>query len=147
VGKKTAGLLEKNGFKVMASKPGSQDLAHYIIDHHPGEHFVYCCGTRRRKELPTLLREHGIRLTELIVYKTELNPQRIEGVFDGVLFFSPSGVESFFKANDLHGATAWCIGPTTERAAGKYTDRYYTATEPDTNILISHIIDNQKTAN
>jgi uroporphyrinogen-III synthase len=140
VGNKTAGLLRKNGFRVKVSKPGSLELARYIIDHDDRQTYLYCCGNLRRKELPNLLREHTVQLKELVVYETILNPVRVDGTFDAVLFFSPTAVVSFFNKNALGGATAWCIGPTTASEVKKYTDRFNFSPVPDTKTLITMMI-------
>jgi uroporphyrinogen-III synthase len=147
VGKKTAALLVKNGFTVEISCSNSLALATWISVHSPDQSFLYCCGSRRREELPSLLGEQGVHLKELVVYETTLNPERIDGIFDGVLFFSPSGVESFFQMNDLQHAIACCIGPTTAKAVSKYTNRFIVAPYPDTDALITMIINALYTVN
>ncbi len=75
---------------------------------------VYFCGDKRRAELPEKLTAQGIRLKEVIVYRTALTPQVIEKKYDAILFFSPSGVESFFSVNEIDpDVVLFTIGTTT----------------------------------
>ncbi len=53
-------------------------------------------------------------------YYTELKSFSFLGRFEAALFFSPSGVESFFNSNSLEGV-AICIGETTQTEALKHT--------------------------
>src|SRR5258706_9822828 len=49
---------------------------------------------------------------------------RAEKVYDGILFFSPSGVESFFNTNEVNEQTIlFAIGNTTATEIKKYTNR------------------------
>lgn len=62
---------------------------------------VFFCGDRRLDTVPQALLVNSIRIEEIIVYETILTPQRIEKKHDGVMFFSPSAVESFLAKNRL----------------------------------------------
>lgn len=133
VGKKTARLLSKNGQKVVEIAQNGAELAHLIAKNHKNEHFYYFCGKQRRDELPTVLSEYNVSYNEIITYETKGNPQSFEQEFDGVLFFSPLGVESFFsglKSNNQPpplekraGVRYFCIGETTAKTARKYFDQ------------------------
>ena len=122
VGKKTEALLSNEGLKVVEIAQNSAELAHFIAKDYKKEHFYYFCGNKRRDELPTILKEAKVSFEEVITYKTSLNIRSFEQTFDGVLFFSPSGVEAFAKANTLKNTTAFCIGNTTAAEAKKYTN-------------------------
>ena len=61
------------------------------------EEIVFFCGDQRRDELPSL----GV--TEKVVYRTVLTPHKAERNYDGIAFFSPSAVESFFSVNVVAG--------------------------------------------
>lgn len=93
----------------------------------PGEHVLFSCGSLARDELPEGLRDAGINVAELEVYKTLPNHpgQRvvntIERGVDAVVLYSPSGARALA---DLHAIptgqdqpTLACIGPTTADAA------------------------------
>lgn len=83
---------------------------------------VFFCGNRRRDELPQELTDKGIRIKELEVYQTILTPQRVNESYDGILFFSPSGVESFFSLNTVKENTVlFAIGKTTANSIRSFS--------------------------
>ena len=53
---------------------------------------------------------------EVVVYQTELSNTKIEAAPNAILFFSPSGVESHEKQNDITDTHCFCIGNTTATA-------------------------------
>lgn len=122
VGSRTKALLEKNGYEVLKMATNATALGKYLAAAFKPARFVFLCGNRRRDELPDLLKTHGMVLEEVIVYENCPVIKKMPGEFDGVLFFSPTGVDSFFAANSTNGI-AFCIGPTTAKAAAKYTDK------------------------
>ena len=91
-------------------------LAQAIIKDKPSKVYFFC-GDQRRDELPSLLKACNITVEEIIVYKTLETPVRIECAYDGVLFFSPSAVHSFFSVNQpILQAVYFAIGTTTAAA-------------------------------
>ena len=70
------------------------ELAELIIEDGVDE-LIFFCGDKRRDELPAMLREHEIEVTEIVVYQTIAVPHKLEKNYQGILFFSPSAVESF----------------------------------------------------
>lgn len=123
VGPKTANLLKKNDISVAHYTNYASELAEYLVSDHATEHFDFFCGNLRRDTLPKVLKKHGVSFTETQVYRTELTPKVFTKQFDMVLFFSPSGIQSFTKANVLSKNTkVICIGTTTAEEAKKYTD-------------------------
>ncbi len=123
VGQKTASLLITNGQKVLENAKNASDLAEIIVKSYKNESFVFYTGAGRRDELPTLLSDFDVTFKEVITYLTALTPQTFHEIFDGVLFFSPSGVCSYFQSNTLGNGVAFCIGPTTAEEAKKHTNR------------------------
>ncbi len=130
VGAKTAALLESMGHRILDRCANAEELAARILKKYPSRSFIYFCGNRRLNTLPDLLREAGVRLEERVVYETGLNEEAFNQDFDAILFFSPSGVQSFTILNDLGDATAVCIGPTTANEAHKHTDKFIIADTP-----------------
>lgn len=120
VGEKTTALLDKNDYKVIKTAQNASKLAHYIAENCKNEHFTYFCGNQRRDELPTILKEAGVSCNETVTYETHINEKPFNQNFDGILFYSPSGVFAFAKANTI--TTAFCIGETTATEARKHTD-------------------------
>ncbi len=122
VGKKTTALLADNGLKIEKTAQNAVELARFIVKNYKNEHFHYFCGNRRRDELPTILKEAQVSFEEVITYNTSLTTRSFDQGFDGILFYSPSGVEAFAKANTLEKTTAFCIGNTTATEARKHTN-------------------------
>ncbi len=120
VGTKTTALLAENGIKVTKTAQNGEELARFIAENYKIESFTYFCGRQRRDELPTLLKENNVACEEVMVYETHQITQSFDRTFDGILFFSPSGVNAFAKANKNTPAidsTAFCIGETTATTA------------------------------
>ncbi|MES2812228.1 MAG: uroporphyrinogen-III synthase [Bacteroidota bacterium] len=116
VGLKTKALLEENGFKVEAYTGYAADLAEIIALVYSDTTYTFFSGNLRRDTLPELLTENGITFNEIEVYQTLLTPQKINSKPDGILFFSPSAVESYLKENKIKDETCICIGTTTAEA-------------------------------
>jgi uroporphyrinogen-III synthase len=112
-------LIEKNIVDTAASAAA---LAEKIIAHHIPE-IVFFCGDKRRDELPAALRKAGITVHEVVVYETIDTPEITTDDMDGILFFSPSAVRSFFSVNQLKPHTVcFAIGQTTADAIADVTD-------------------------
>ena len=141
VGEQTKLLLESHGLTVKTYKKNSTDLANYIIKKHRHESFWYFCGSRRLDNVPFILKNANIILNEVTVYETSYNLQRFTDGFVGVLFFSPSGVESFISKNSFKSeTTAYCIGVTTAETAKKYTDNIIIAASTSIESVIDSVI-------
>lgn len=140
VGEKTKRLLEKNGQKVKENAENASDLAKIILKKYKNEQFLFLCGNLRRDELPSILKENNIELKEKIVYKTYLNSKKLNRIFDGVLFFSPSGVQSYVSENAISNSVAFCIGSTTASEAKKYSKNIIVANKPTVeNIIVQAV--------
>ncbi len=118
VGDKTANLLKELGKNVLFTGYSSKELALEIIKGKDRE-VDFFCGSIRKKDLPFILNENEIKVNEYIVYETEKTSKQIDFDFDGVLFFSPSAVESFLLKNKAKDSIAFCIGESTSIAALK----------------------------
>ena len=121
VGKKTASLLAENGLKVIKIAKNSKELGDFIAKNNQSDSFLFLCGNRRREELPKILNKNTIRYNEVIAYDTLIHSKRFNINYDGVLFFSPSGVQSYVKENKLSSSTAFCIGTSTAKEASLHT--------------------------
>ena len=107
--------------KIKATAPYAAALAD-IITAIPVADPLFFCGNKRMDTLPDRLRESGIPFTECRVYHTDSISQTVPDTYDGVLFFSPSAVESFFKSNNTRpGTVVFSIGSTTSRCLEKFT--------------------------
>jgi uroporphyrinogen-III synthase len=84
---------------------------------------VFFCGDKRLDTLPETLRSSEISVHEIVVYHTAETPVKLAKQYDGILFFSPSGVSSFFSVNKVEpGTVLFAIGHTTANALGEYTN-------------------------
>ncbi len=102
------------GCHVIATGNNAEDLANSVVELHVGEEVVFFCGSERRDELPSILKRNGINVHEVVVYQTEETDHRLSENFDGILFYSPSAVRSFFKSNTVGNATVFfAVGKTT----------------------------------
>ena len=98
-------------------------LAKLIIEDQPKGKLLFFCGDQRRDELPEILQQNSIKLKEIIVYQTTAIQHRIQKLYEGILFFSPSGVESFFSSNQLTQKTIlFAIGNTTAKEIKKHSN-------------------------
>jgi len=90
------------------------ELATRIISDGQTGELIFFCGKDRRNELPHILAKSGIKVKEVIVYETVTLNHKVDKRYDGILFFSPSGVKSFFKQNNINQSTIlFGIGETT----------------------------------
>ncbi len=140
VGSKTEAFLKENDITVLAVAENATKLAQQLVSEYKDTHFVFFCGSKRRSELPETLKKYQMVFREVHVYNTLLNPKSFETNFDGILFFSPSGVESFTLENDLKKSAAFCIGNTTAEAIKQYTDKYIIASKPTVeNVIVQAV--------
>ena len=93
IGKKTALLLIKNGHKVVKIAQNSSDLALFIQKNHQNESFSFFCGKSRVKDLEHVLSVNDIPIQPVEIYETLPQSHIAKGYFDGIIFFSPSGVK------------------------------------------------------
>lgn len=90
----------------------------------------FFCGDKRRDEVPALLNQHEIEVHEIEVYRTKLIRHNINKSYDGILFFSPSAVISFFRYNTVYGKTIlFAIGNTTANEIKKYSGNMIVTSE------------------
>ncbi|HYF32886.1 MAG TPA: uroporphyrinogen-III synthase [Chitinophagaceae bacterium] len=125
IGEATARLVKQHfGAGAIAGTADSgQELAEVIMQQPGITEAVFFCGNNRRPELPGALRNNNIGIRELVVYNTFATPQRIEKKYAGILFFSPSAVESFFSVNTIDKYTVlFAIGKTTRDTIKKFTN-------------------------
>jgi uroporphyrinogen-III synthase len=130
VGEKTMSLLEQNGFEVIKSSDYASELASIICNQYFKSSFTFFCGNLRRAILPDSLRLAGITFEEVEVYETVLKPHKAASDLNGILFFSPSGVQSFLKTNTIRDEVCFSIGGTTAKALRGITNKVIIANEP-----------------
>lgn len=83
---------------------------------------VFFCGDRRLDHLPEHLKTAGVAIQEIIVYHTEDLEANVQKDYNGILFFSPGAVTSFFKNHTLApDCNLFAIGQTTAKTLATYT--------------------------
>ena len=142
IGMKTKDLLTENGFNVVAYTGYAADLAEIISLIYSEESFTFFSGNLRRDVLPNTLKENGITFNEIEVYETKITSKKITKKLDGILFFSPSGVESYFKMNTIKDETCFCIGETTAEALeNKKVKTIVIADKPSVENVIAEVVE------
>lgn len=119
----------------------ANELAKEIVDANARE-VIFFCGDQRRDELPGLLKRENVKVKEIIVYKTIATPKKIKEQYDGILFFSPSAVKSFFE-NNFAGdqAVLFAIGHTTADEISKFSKNKIVVSDmPDKKSLMDKAI-------
>ncbi|WP_348811928.1 uroporphyrinogen-III synthase [Flavobacterium maritimum] len=144
VGLKTKILLSEAGFNVVAYTGYASDLAEIITLIYANESYTFFSGNLRRETLPEALKEAGVKFNEIQVYETSLTPHKIKTPADAILFFSPSGVESYLKENSIKKETCFCIGETTAGALEKITKNIVIANQPSVEDVIEDVIEEYK---
>lgn len=88
-------------------------LAELIIKNGEKE-VLFICGEQRRKELPQLLKNANIKLTEAVVYRTEILQKKLNlQSVDGLAFMSPSSVAGMAQNGGFNNLPCFAIGATT----------------------------------
>jgi len=132
---------------IIATGPNATSLADEIIEWKKIQTkdipMVFFCGDQRRDELPKMLQEYGIGLEEIVTYTTKETTHTIEDAYNGILFFSPSAVNSFFKTNKAAtGTVFFAIGDTTAKTISSYTNnKIVISTTPAKDELLKQAIE------
>jgi uroporphyrinogen-III synthase len=132
-------LLRKN---ILAEAGNAMELANKIISKGVKE-IVFFCSAKRRDELPVALKNANIKVHEVVVYETTETPVTVVNDFDAVLFFSPSGVQSFFSANELNkDAVCFAIGRTTATSIATFAqNKIINSLAPDPKMMVEDLIE------
>ncbi|MGB5819955.1 MAG: hydroxymethylbilane synthase [Saonia sp.] len=119
VGRKTKRAIERKIGKVVHYENDSIKLANYLVEYMEGLEVTYFCGNLRLNDLPEILNTNNIIVKEIEAYTTKLAPKPVDDGVTGMMFYSPSTVESYlqrYKADKI----AYCIGETTAKTARKH---------------------------
>lgn len=128
---------------IAGTASSATELAELIVDEAGTDEVIFFCGDQRRDELPDILRNNHIEVYEIEVYNTVEVPHKITRHYDGVLFFSPSAVRSFFRTNKATAQTIFfAIGSTTAAEIKKFTSNKIIISEmPGKENLLREMID------
>lgn len=122
------------------------ELAGVILEEKNIKEVWFFCGNLRRDLLPDRLRENDINVNEIAIYETRLTPHAVGRDYKGIIFFSPSAVESFFSMNKLARETVcFAIGKTTASAIkNKAGNEIITSEKQEAQTMIQTVIDYYK---
>ncbi|WP_272149815.1 hydroxymethylbilane synthase [Tenacibaculum aiptasiae] len=135
VGRRTKKLIEQKIGKVTHSERNAEKLAAYLIKEIKDQEVTYFCSDLRLDTLPSVLAENGITVNEVEAYKTMYSPAKVDEKVNGVLFYSPSTVESYMKENAAD-KVAFCIGESTAKEARKHFEKVEVAKLPTVESVI-----------
>jgi uroporphyrinogen-III synthase len=145
IGNTTKQLVKKyfGETRIAGIANSATELAELIAEKHSTDKVIFFCGDQRRDELPDILRNNNIQANEIVVYKTNAVPHKIEKEYHGILFFSPSAVESFFLNNQPAKQTIlFVIGNTTASEIKKYsTNKIIISNEPGKEKLVKQMME------
>ena len=135
-------LLIKN---IAGEAEDAAGLANKIIKQEVRE-IIFFCGNKRREELPAALKAADVKVHEIVLYETIETPLVIKDHFDAVLFFSPSGVQSFFASNEPPPDTiCFAIGRTTATSIATFTNNTIIKSPvPDPKKMVEEVIEHFK---
>ena len=127
---------------VKATAANATDLAHAVIQSGNVQEVYFFCSRQRRDELPAILAQQDIRVHEIVLYENVPTPVVTTSDYDGMFFFSPSAVASFFSVNRLPRDTVcFAIGRTTAAALENLTDnRIIISTAPSAESMVQTAI-------
>ncbi|MCF6213690.1 MAG: hydroxymethylbilane synthase [Flavobacteriaceae bacterium] len=131
VGRRTKRLVEKKIGKVTQVENTAEKLADFLVENiNNNEEITFFCGDLRRDALPNKLLNNSKNFIEIVVYTTQITPSKLSDVPNGILFFSPSAIESYLSVNNTTDITAFCIGETTAAKAKRHFNNVKTAKIP-----------------
>lgn len=135
VGRRTKQLVEKKIGKVTHSENSAKKLAHYLVEYMEGNEVTYFCSDLRLDDLPTILEANNIKVIEVEAYQTKSDAVKLDDSVEGVMFYSPSTVQSYIEKNHAE-VIAFCIGETTAKEAKKHFKDVRTAKVPTVESVI-----------
>lgn len=141
VGRRTKKLIENRIGKVTHVAKNATKLSEYLAKELENKEVTYFCSDLRLDILPVTLKACNIIVNEVEAYKTMLSPEKINDDFAGVLFYSPSGIESYLTKNTTN-KIAYCIGETTAKEARKHFENVKVANMPSAESLLE-LVKNQ----
>lgn len=135
VGRRTKRLVEQKIGKVTHSEKNAKALANYLVEYIEGTEVTYFCSDLRLDDLPHILEENHIKVNEVEAYQTKFDSIKVNDSIEGVMFYSPSTVQSFVKINNAE-VIAFCIGESTAKEAKKHFNDVRVAKVPTVESVI-----------
>lgn len=116
-------------------------LANEIVKEKTVKAMSFFCGDIHLPDLPRTLGENNIVVDVQVVYTTELTPQKADGKYDAITFFSPSAVKSYLSANTIEeDIILFAIGKATAESLNSLKNEIITSTAPNADAMLDTII-------
>ncbi|MCL6296340.1 hydroxymethylbilane synthase [Jejuia spongiicola] len=141
VGRRTKRLIEQKIGKVTHFEKNAKKLAQYLVEYIEGTEVTYFCSNLRLDDLPTILETNNIKVNEVEAYQTKFDAIKIDDSIEGVMFYSPSTVQSYIQKNSEE-IIAFCIGETTAKEAKKHFKDVRIAKVPTVESVIELVNEN-----
>lgn len=104
--------LIKLWFEILSSSENSLDLAKNISS----KEVLHITTKNKMQDMYDFAKENKIKIKSINSYSKKIKPRKIDFLFDGIIFFSPSQVDSFLKKNILQKEVLiFCIWETTKK--------------------------------
>jgi uroporphyrinogen-III synthase len=131
---------------IVASARNASLLSRKIIEQGNIKEVIFFCGDQRLDDLPETLRINNIRVQEVIVYYASQTPHEVQEDYEGIMFFSPSAVHSFFSVNTIRtDVVLFSIGKTTTATIQTYcVNKVITSEWPGQENLLEKIFEYYK---
>ena len=134
---------------IIASAKNASLLARKIIEKGNIKEVIFFCGDQRLDDLPETLSANKINVQEIIAYHNLQTPHDIQEDYDGILFFSPTAVHSFFLMNTIRtNVVLFSIGKTTSATIQSYCiNKVITSEWPGQESLLEKVLEYYKQVN
>lgn len=140
VGKNTATELQGQNREIAFISNYAEDLLERMLETGIKK-YIFFKGNRSLPTLPEVLHKNSVEVVDIECYKTLLTPQKVQDDYDGIVFMSPSAVESFMQENKLpEDVPLFTSGKTTAQTLKKMGDyKIYYPEESSRELLIDLI--------
>ena len=119
VGRRVKRLIENRIGKVTHFEKNAEKLADYLVEFMEGTEATYFCSDVRLDTLTSILTKNNITVNEIEAYQTKFDAIEVDEKALGIMFYSPSTVQSYMQKNKAN-RIAYCIGETTAKEARKH---------------------------
>jgi len=142
IGHATKDYVHAAGLNMFATAPNASSLAEEICNDKAIRKVTHICSNLRRNELSEKLTLAEVSVHDVVAYRTLFSPVRMDQSYEALLFFSPSGVDSFLSANTLLQLPCFCIGQTTaDHAKQKGYSQTFIPDVPAEETLLTLLLD------
>ena len=145
IGGKTMDIIKEKfeNITIKGFADTAKTLANLIIKNNTAGTIYFFSGNKRLNHLPEILSDNLFDLEEIVVYNTEPAKHTVEKEYDGIIFFSPSAVQSFFEVNKIKDSVVlFAIGDTTATEIDEHSDnRIVISRKPDAALLLQTVVE------